>query len=54
MQAIVWLNSKFRHYLVGRKFTIECDQNPLKYLNSFHDTHGKRRRWLDKLMEFDF
>ena len=52
--AIVWSFKKFRPYLLGRKFILYTDHNPLKYLSSFKDSHNRRSRWLMSLNEFDF
>lgn len=44
----------FKHYLLGRKFTLETDHKPLKYLQM--TTHPNRRfiRWSLFLQDFDF
>ncbi|KII67540.1 Retrovirus-related Pol polyprotein from transposon opus [Thelohanellus kitauei] len=53
MLAIVWSVKKLRYYLLGRKFIIHTDHNPLKYLASFQDSHGRRARWLTILQEYN-
>lgn len=52
--AVVWSVSKFRHYLIGNKFTIRTDHKPLEYLLKKKDLHGKFARWIMKMQEFDF
>jgi transposase InsO family protein len=52
--AIVWTLSKWRHYLLGRHFTILCDHKPLQWLKSMKDNNGKLSRWAMKLAEYDF
>lgn len=52
--ALVWGIKKFRHYLIGKRFIVETDHNPIKYLQTFKDSHNRRSRWLMSLMEYSF
>lgn len=52
--AIVWALSKWRHYLLGRQFTIRTDHKPLQWLHTMKDNNGKLTRWALKLAEYDF
>ncbi|KII70617.1 Retrovirus-related Pol polyprotein from transposon 17.6 [Thelohanellus kitauei] len=52
--AILWGIRKFRHYLYGSHFTVMTDHNPLKYLKSMKDPHGRRARWIMELEEYSF
>ncbi|KII75119.1 Transposon Ty3-G Gag-Pol polyprotein [Thelohanellus kitauei] len=52
--AIIWSLKKFRPYLLGNKFVIRTDHNPLTYLSTFKDNHNRRARWLSILSEYDF
>jgi hypothetical protein len=52
--AIVFGVKRFRCYLMGNKFTVTTDHNPLQYLSSLKDPHGRLARWTMLLQEFDF
>ena len=52
--AFVTFTRHFRHYLLGRKFTIVTDHRALQLLNSFEDPDGMTTRWLEKLASFDY
>ena len=45
---------KFRHYLLGRKFTFHVDHAALLYLVEKQTLTGKLARWMLLLQEFDF
>ena len=45
----------FRHYLVGSKFTIKCDNRVVTYIQEKHDLKNKKLlNWALDLSEFDF
>ena len=52
--AIVTFTRHFRHYLLGRKFTIVTDHRALQWLHNFKDPDGITARWLEKLAPFDY
>jgi len=52
--GVVWAIKHFRHYLIGRSFSVECDHKPLQWLAKMKDTHGRLKRWSLKLLEYDF
>ena len=52
--AIVHFTRHFRHYLLGRKFTIVTDHRALQWLHNFKDPDGLTARWLEKLAAFDY
>lgn len=52
--AIVWATSQFRHYLYGRKFTLNTDHKPLVWLSSLKEPNSKLIRWKIKLNEYEF
>ena len=54
LTAIVFACSKFRPYLLGRKFTVFCDHYPLKYLHDHKDTGLKADYLKAKLLNYDF
>ena len=51
--AIQFGTQHFRMYLLGRKFTIITNHNPLSWLQSM-EPKGRVARWLMDLQEFDF
>ena len=51
--AIVWATEQFRPYLYGRKFTVECDHNPLVYLDNMKNKNSRVSRWRTNLAEYD-
>ncbi len=52
--AIVWAVEQFRPYLYGRKFTIECDHNPLVYIDNAKNKTSRVSRWRLSLAEFQY
>ena len=54
MQAIVAAVTKFRHYLLGQKFTIRTDHKSLKELQAQVIQTPEQQAWLAKLLGYDF
>ena len=52
--ALVTFTRHFRHYLLGKKFTIVTDHSSLQWLHSFKDPDEITARWLEKLAPFDY
>ena len=52
--AIVTFIRHFRHYLLGREFTITTDHRALQWLHNFKDPDRITARWLEKLAPFDY
>ena len=52
--AIVTFTRHFRHYLLGRKFTIVTDHRALQWLHKFKDPEGMSARCLERLASFDY
>jgi hypothetical protein len=52
--AIVWGCKQYRHYLLGRKFTIVIDHKPLTWVFNIKDPSSRVLRWRLKLEEYDY
>ena len=55
--AIVWAIRKFRHYLLGARFTLRTDHKPLEWLDSAKKSrsHSQRlERWSLELRAYEF
>ena len=53
--AMKWaVSEKFRDYLLGSKFVVYTDNNPLKYLQSKSRLKAVEQRWAAELVNFDF
>jgi hypothetical protein len=52
--ALVWAIEKFRVYLFGKEFLIECDYMPLSHLQKFKNNNIRLMRWALALQEFNF
>ena len=51
---MVYSINKFRHYLLGKKFTFHVDHSALLYLVSKQELTGKLARWTLVLQDFEF
>ena len=51
--AVVRFTRQFRHYLLGRKFTVRTDHNSLTWLMRFKLIEGQLARWLEELSCYD-
>ena len=55
--AVVWAVRKFRHYLIGARFTLKTDHKPLEWLESARTSraHSQRlERWSLELRAYEF
>lgn len=52
--AVVRFARQFRHYLLGRQFTLRTDHHSLTWLFRFKSPHGQLIRWLEELSQYDF
>lgn len=54
LMAMVLVMKKWRHYLLGSKFTVISDQKALKFLIEQREVQPQFQKWLTKLLEYDF
>ena len=52
--GMIYSVNKFRHYLLGKKFTFHVDHSALLYLISKASLTGKLARWTVLLQEYEF
>ena len=52
--AVVWAVQHFRHFLIGKQFTLITDHSALKWLWNKPNLTGMYARWLAILQEYDF
>ena len=52
--GMVYYVQKYRHYLLGYKFTFHVDHDALKYMINKLQLSGRIARWILLLQEFDF
>lgn len=52
--AIKYFVEYFRHYLLGRHFTVRSDHRALKFLFSMKSPSGRIARWIEILSGYDF
>ena len=52
--GVVHFVREYRHYLLGRRFTIVSDHRPLVWLKNMREPTGRLGRWALKLSEFDY
>ncbi|TYJ99689.1 Transposon Ty3-G Gag-Pol polyprotein [Cucumis melo var. makuwa] len=54
LMVVVLSVQKWRHYLLGRKFTIMSDQKALKFLLEQREVQPQFQKWLTTLLGYDF
>ena len=54
LAAIIHTLKMWRHYLIGRKFTLMSYNKSLKYLFDQQNYNARHARWLSFLSEYDF
>ena len=52
--AIKWSIEALRVYLLGKKFILQTDHNPLKWLGKMKDQNGRLSRWSLSLQPYSF
>ena len=51
--AVVAFTIRYRHYLLGNRFTVRTDHNSLIWLLSFKNIQGQLARWIEELSQYD-
>ena len=51
--AIIRFSRQFRHYLLGRHFTVRTDHNSLTWLMNLKEPQGQLARWIEESSQFD-
>ena len=52
--SIVWSLQKLSRYLLGRRFVLQTDHRPLRYINDGKTLNARICRWALILQQFDF
>ena len=52
--GVVWATDHFSYYLLGVEFLIVTDHDPLTYLRSIPQPHGRLARWILKLEQYRY
>ena len=52
--AVVKFTRQYRHYLLGKKFTIRTDNASLLWVMKFKNLSGQLARWVEELSQYDF
>lgn len=51
--AVVKAFNHYRHYLLGKEFTLRADHRTLTYIQKFSNQNSRLMRWSLKMQEFD-
>ena len=51
--SIFRFTRQFRHYLLGRTFTVRTDHSSLMWLLKFKDPQGQLARWMEELSQYN-
>ena len=54
MLAVVFFTKYFKHYFLGRHFTVRSDHSSLRWLSKFREPTGQVHRWLEQLSQYDY
>ena len=52
--AVIYFTKLYKHYLLGRRFTIRTDPAALQWLKETPEPIGQQSRWLEQLEAFDY
>lgn len=52
MLAVVYFTRYFKHYLLGKRFTLRTDHGSLIWLKNFKEPDGQIHRWIQQLSQF--
>lgn len=52
MLAVVYFTRYFKHYLLGKRFTLRTDHGSLTWLKNFKEPDGQIHRWIQQLSQF--
>ena len=52
--AVKWLIEHFQTYLLGHRFKVHTDNNPLTYFLMLPNMDAMKQRWINKLVKYDF
>lgn len=50
--AVVYFTRYFKHYLLGKRFTLRTDHGSLTWLKNFNEPDGQIHRWIQQLSQF--
>ena len=51
--AVIKFTHQFKHYLLGKPFTVRTDHSSLTWLLNFKNPQGQIARWIEQLSQFD-
>ena len=51
--AVVHFVKHYRQYILGKRFTVQSDHQPLKWLFKLKEPTGEVARWLELLQSYD-
>ena len=52
--AMVAFTKFFKHYLLGKEFTLRTDHGSLRWLHNFQGLEGQLARWVEQLASFQY
>ena len=52
--SLVTFITQYRHYLLGKQFTLRTDHSSLRWLFNFKEPEGQLARWLEVLAQYNF
>ena len=52
--AVKYFMEYYKHYLLGKRFLVRTDHQPLRYLHSLKEPKDRTARWIESMSTFDF